>query len=57
MTTDDSYPEQWRPAGAPPFEEPTPTEPALKPLEMELAAAAMSDAEWATFVRRSRGDR
>jgi hypothetical protein len=29
----------------------------LKPLEMELAAAAMSDAEWALFVRRSRGGR
>ena len=57
MTTDDSYPEQWRPRGAPPFEEPAPTEPALKPLEMELAAAAMDDAEWAAFVRRSRGDR
>ena len=52
-----AYPDAWRPAGAPPFEEPAPTEPALKPLEMELAAAAMSDAEWATFVRRSRGDR
>ena len=52
-----AYPDAWRPAGAPPFDEPAPTEPALKPLEMELACAAMSDAEWAAFVRRSRGDR
>jgi len=50
------YPSAWRPAGAPPFPEPEPV-PQLKPLEMELVAAAMSDEEWATFVKRARGGR
>ena len=53
---DDSYPESWRPKGAPAFDEPAPT-PETKPLEMELHAAAMSDDEWAAFVQRARGDR
>jgi hypothetical protein len=58
MTVDDRYPEAWRPKGAPPFDEPEPEpEPKLKPLEMELTAAAMSDEEWAAFVRRTRGTR
>jgi hypothetical protein len=57
MTVDDRYPEAWRPSGAPPFDEPAEPEPQLKPLEMELHAAAMSDEEWAAFVKRARGGR
>jgi hypothetical protein len=49
------YPESWKPRGAPDFEPEEPEPSALKPLEMELAAAAMSDEEWAVFVRRARG--
>ena len=52
---DDSYPASWRPREAPPFDEPEP-EPKLEPLAMELHAAAMSDDEWAAFVKRARGD-
>ena len=51
------YPDSWRPRGAPDFEPEEPEPSALKPLEMELAAAAMSDQEWQQFVKRSRGDR
>jgi len=51
------YPESWKPRGAPDFEPEEPEPSALKPLEMELAAAAMSDQEWEQFVKRSRGDR
>jgi hypothetical protein len=54
--TDDSYPSSWRPAGAPPFNEPEP-EPAVEPLAMEVAAAAMTDDEWQAFVQRARGGR
>jgi hypothetical protein len=49
------YPEAWRPKNAPAFEPEPEPESVLRPLEMELAAAAMSDEEWAAFVRRSRG--
>ena len=55
--TDDRYPDSWRPRGAPVFEPETEPEPQLQPLAMELHAAAMSDAEWAAFVKRARGDR
>ena len=41
----------------PPLEPEPEPESVLRPLEMELACAAMSDAEWAAFVRRSRGNR
>jgi hypothetical protein len=50
------YPDSWRPREAPPFDEPEP-EPKLKPLEMELHAAAMPDEEWQAFVKRARGVR
>jgi hypothetical protein len=50
------YPDAWKPRGAPDFE-PEEPESQLKPLEMELAAAAMSDEEWAAFTRRARGGR
>jgi|KBSSwiStaDraftv2_1062776.scaffolds.fasta_scaffold2549647_2 hypothetical protein len=50
------YPDSWKPKGAPAFDEPEPG-PELQPLEMELAAAAMSDDEWTQFVARARGDR
>ena len=56
MTVDDRYPEAWRPRGAPAFEEPEP-DPQLKPLEMELHAAAMTDDQWSAFVKRARGGR
>jgi len=54
---DDRYPEAWRPKGAPPLEPQPEPEPQLKPLEMELAAASMSDEQWQAFVKRARGGR
>jgi hypothetical protein len=56
-SVDDRYPEAWRPREAPPFDEPAEPEPQLKPLEMELVAAAMTDAQWSAFVKRARGGR
>jgi hypothetical protein len=56
MTVDDRYPDAWKPSWAPAFDEPEP-EPQLKPLEMELHAAAMSDEQWEAFVKRARGGR
>ena len=50
------YPDAWKPRGATDFD-PKPGPSALKPLEMELAAAAMSDEEWSAFVKRARGCR
>jgi len=41
----------------PPLEPEPEPESVLRPLEMELAAAAMSDEEWSAFVKRSRGNR
>ena len=55
MTDHVEYPEAWRPAGAPPF--PERPEPELKPLEIELAVAAMSDEEFEAFTRRTRQGR
>ena len=52
MTTDDSYPEAWRPAWAPPFESPPEPESKSEPLAMELHAAAMDDEQWAEFTKR-----
>jgi len=53
MTTDPvRYPDSWRPRGAPEFE-PEP-EPDVRPLEMELRAAAMTEDEWQAFVKRAR---
>ena len=46
------YPDSWRPRGVPDFEPEEPEPSALKPLEMELAAGAMSDSEWAQFTKR-----
>ena len=51
------YPEAWKPRGAPDFEPEPEPESVLRPLEMELHCAAMSDAEWAAFTRRARGGR
>jgi hypothetical protein len=53
---DDSYPESWRPSGAPPFNEPE-SDPAPAPLAMELHVGAMTDEEFESFVRRARGNR
>jgi hypothetical protein len=50
------YPEAWKPRGAPDFEPEEPG-PELQPLAMELHAAAMSDQEWESFVKRARGSR
>jgi hypothetical protein len=52
---DSSYPEAWRPAWAP--KQPEPDKPEAEPLAMELAAAAMTDDEWAKFVKRARESR
>jgi len=46
---EDDYPRQWWPRERREREE--------KRTEMELAAGAMSDAEFAEFVKRARGDR
>lgn len=43
---DDSYPASWRPREA---------RERLDRTEMELAAGAMSDDQWAEFVSRARG--
>jgi hypothetical protein len=51
------YPDSWRPRGAPDFEPEPEPESMLRPLEMELHAAAMSDEQWAAFVKRARGNR
>ena len=59
MTTqpvDDRYPEQWRPRGAPPFEDPEP-ETKLEPLAMELHIASLSDEEFSALTKRTRGGR
>jgi hypothetical protein len=57
MSTDPTgYPDSWRPRGAPP-QEPEPEQPKLEPLAMELHAAAMTDDEWAAFVKRARPGR
>ena len=41
----------------PPLEPEPEPESQLRPLEMELHCAAMSDEEWAAFTRRARGGR
>jgi hypothetical protein len=51
------YPIQWKPKGSPPFPEPAEPDPQLKPLEVELVVAAMSDAEFEALTRRTRGGR
>lgn len=53
---DDRYPEAWRPAWAPEFDEPEP-EPKPEPLAMELHVAAMTDEEFESFIRRARPGR
>ena len=56
MTVDDRYPEAWRPSWAPEFPEPEPEpESNLRALELETAAAAMSEEQWQEFVKRTRG--
>ena len=50
------YPEAWRPAWAPEFPEPE-AKPELEPLAMEIAVSAMSDEEFESFIRRTRGNR
>ena len=48
------YPDSWRPAGAPPFDEPE-SDPQPEPLAMELHVAAMTEDEFQAFVKRARG--
>jgi len=61
MTTSEpaptAYPSSWWKPGMPPLEPEPEPESVLRPLEMELHAAAMSEQEWEQFVKRSRGDR
>jgi hypothetical protein len=49
------YPGGWHPKWAPPQD--SPPEPIQPSLQMDLAAAAMTDDEWTAFVRRARGSR